>query len=348
MVSSVEALPFPNLTIVILSIRPSVGLINRISYWEKLVAAVIVADGSHDEVGLEQSASHRKTTYLSLPGATYKERLGRAAELVSTEYVALVPDDELFLPEGIQATLQFLSEHPDYIGCSGQAVALHKCSRCLKPYDTPLYSRRQKLDLSNASGATRMWRHMSRYTIASYYSIMRATTWKQIWTALSDEEFNSLANQEIQFEISASLLGRLRVLSETMWVRNKILPSHHHSGEGTFDPTIRFEDWWKSRNFRFDKLRYVLQITRACQRGTPGTSLTEGFSYFTVKSGIDLYVAREIFEAWKRSLFAFPRWIIRVVLHRWRRRGGTDDVCTHALKLVETLGHEDIVLLMKS
>ena len=65
-------------------------------YWGKLPYKVIYIDGSKKAFEFH-SKKVENIDYIHMPGGSYSERVLHALELLKTEYVSMIPDDEYYL-----------------------------------------------------------------------------------------------------------------------------------------------------------------------------------------------------------------------------------------------------------
>src|SRR3989344_4065841 len=93
------------LTLVIPTYNRQRYVLRNMRYWSGSMVAVHVLDGSEQPILAEEMvglAANVNYHYLPIP---ILERLQRAVDLVQTEYVALLGDDEFFVPNALQACI---------------------------------------------------------------------------------------------------------------------------------------------------------------------------------------------------------------------------------------------------
>ena len=82
---------------------------------------VVIADSSklvtHDLAKIAEETTN--IVYLYSPECLYYEIIHKATEVANTEYVAILPDDEIMYPGAIEKCVSFLEENRDYSFCDG-------------------------------------------------------------------------------------------------------------------------------------------------------------------------------------------------------------------------------------
>ena len=82
---------------------------------------VIIADSSklliHDLTKIAETAPN--IVYLYNPGCLYYQMIRKATEVANTEYVAIIPDDEIMYPGAIRECVTFLEKNKGHSFCDG-------------------------------------------------------------------------------------------------------------------------------------------------------------------------------------------------------------------------------------
>jgi glycosyltransferase domain-containing protein len=116
---------------VLLPLKDRVSFTKRwLAYAEavNLPARVLIADGGSDDAVAPMAADSRArgldVEYVRYPfDATYQDyyaKLADALARVTTPFVVLADNDDMFVPEGLNGAVDFLLAHPDYVACGGQ------------------------------------------------------------------------------------------------------------------------------------------------------------------------------------------------------------------------------------
>ena len=91
---------------------------------------ILVADGGADQSVAQTVAQHRSrglgVEYARYPYdrtyADYYAKLADALSRVTTPFVVMADNDDLFIPDGLRRAVDFLSANPGYVACGGQCV----------------------------------------------------------------------------------------------------------------------------------------------------------------------------------------------------------------------------------
>lgn len=107
------------LTVVIPSYGRREFLKRQISYWNGSLVQVLILDGS--DVSAYDLQFPQNFRYVhSREG--FLQRLLSATEMVDTEFVALLPDDEFFLESGLVDAIDYMDSNDQAIGCVGRCL----------------------------------------------------------------------------------------------------------------------------------------------------------------------------------------------------------------------------------
>lgn len=108
-----------DLTIVIPSFGRQEFLARQIEYWTNSRARILILDGTPSQMQIQYCPPN--VDYRHVP-VDFFERMKMAAELVSTRYVALLGDDDLYLSSGLNSCINSLKENPNDVGAVGRAL----------------------------------------------------------------------------------------------------------------------------------------------------------------------------------------------------------------------------------
>ena len=95
-----------------------------------LPCRILIADGGSDDT-VAHTVAEKKTQgldveYIRYPFDTtyadYYAKLADALSRVTTPFVVMADNDDLFIPQGLARAVEFLLEHPDHVACGGQCA----------------------------------------------------------------------------------------------------------------------------------------------------------------------------------------------------------------------------------
>ena len=96
----------------------------------RLPYRILIADGGADGT-VAQTVAESKSRgldieYVRYPFdrtyADYYAKLADALSRVTTPFVVMADNDDLFIPDGLARAVEFLLAHPDYVACGGQCA----------------------------------------------------------------------------------------------------------------------------------------------------------------------------------------------------------------------------------
>ena len=97
----------------------------------KMPVRILIADGSADDAAAQLVQEHRHAAldivFVRYPAdrtyADYYAKVADALSRVTTPFVVLADNDDLFIPSGLAQATRFLADNPSYVACGGQCAA---------------------------------------------------------------------------------------------------------------------------------------------------------------------------------------------------------------------------------
>jgi glycosyltransferase domain-containing protein len=259
--------------------RPSYALRN-IGFWSGSEVTVHILDGSSQQMPAEQRSGFEANIHYHHLPIPLSERLSVACDYVKTDYVALLGDDDFFLPSGLESCLVELEIDCSLVSCMGRCLAFKLSGTTVVGW--PAYTEMTGYQINQEEPKERMVAHMSSYTCSTIYSVVRAAVWKHAVSILGRRRFLVFAMVEFQFEMAVAFLGKSRVIPVAMWLRSQENESIGRGGDA-----IRVRAWWKLADRRADREEFFRIMGEAL-------SFNTGMMYDFIVSGIkkacDAYV----------------------------------------------------------
>jgi glycosyltransferase domain-containing protein len=196
-------------------------LARSLRYWSHRGPRIVAFDGSPDPInpsaldGLDGNVSYHHAP------VSYKSRLEMVQSELKTPYVALLADDDFYLPSGLAASIAFLERHPDYSACIGRPVAFGY-DPTSGVFGVPgVYSDMYNdYRIVSETPALRMREHMGRYMPSTMYAVMRAANWRETIDAYIRKEFPVFCIVELQIELAIAYQGKSAVLPVLSWLKS--------------------------------------------------------------------------------------------------------------------------------
>jgi len=232
------------LTLVIPTYNRQFFALRAMRYWSDRQGAIVhVIDGSEESLPSEKlTGLGANINYHHWP-VSMAERISKIRSYITTPYVALMGDDEFYLPSGLRDCISVLDNDNELVAAIGRAVAFTPVDGRL--FADLCYPEQANHQLVQETAAERMLFHFSNYTPSTIYSVVRTGAWKQAFESMARKEFPVLGQIELQFELSISCLGKSIVTPSLMWFRSNENPSEHSPDISLqIYGGLHFGEWW--------------------------------------------------------------------------------------------------------
>ncbi len=225
-----------DLTLIVPTYNRQNYVLRVMHFWSNSAVTIHVLDGTAIPISSNTLKNFGSNiNYHHMP-ITFQERLYKAIDLVKTPYVALLCDDDFYVPSSLEKCIKYLKEHDDFIACIGRTLGFFSITKNI--LYVPLYSDMKSVLSPNIE--KRMIEHMNPYNISTMYAIHKTETWKKTIATCCPPNFISSCPYlvEIIIELTTCFQGKAKVIDDLMWVRN------------TQNPCIDNDEW--NRKLRFD------------------------------------------------------------------------------------------------
>lgn len=196
-----------DLTICIFTLNRHQELTRLTKFLSGIKVKILILDASNESKFLFRTNNLK---YFHVPNMPLQERLRKFAELATTKYLLLSPDDDYWAPNGVCEVLKFLEKNLDYSSAQGLRTRF---------FDFPFfhwipdYVNQMTLDYSQENKFERL-RDMA--TGMHYiYSVIRRDEFIKITNCFQDVNSvkrNSQNMSELIFNYTLPLLGKHKVL----------------------------------------------------------------------------------------------------------------------------------------
>jgi glycosyltransferase domain-containing protein len=288
------------LSIVIISYNRQNFILRQLEYWKDIPVSIIVIDGSF--LSLKKEVLNNRYTNLNYihSSTSFAERIGIAAKISKKDYTIFLGDDEFYSISALEKCLYFLEQNPDYVSCMGQCLAFKVKEN--KILGWPIYEEFFEHKNDSDSNFDRIYYHMSNYTCASIYSVIRTNVWDTVFSLIPKSNCDVFAIEEYQIELGINFIGKTKVLDELLWFRSFELNSHAHNKKLKF-----FTEWWSSNYIIKEKNLFINNISHAL---STYTKINEIEVINGVKRALDLFYKWNIQFAPQPSFIKSPYFYI--------------------------------------
>ena len=117
------------LTLVVPTYERAKYALRNMRYWSGRGPTIHVLDGSKQPIDLNSLAAFGGNIHYHHRPEPIAKRIERAFQLIDSEYVAMLCDDEFFLPSGLKASIDELDRDREIVACMGSPLGF-KASDC--------------------------------------------------------------------------------------------------------------------------------------------------------------------------------------------------------------------------
>jgi glycosyltransferase domain-containing protein len=231
------------LTLILLTYNRAYYALRNMHYWSGKQVELHVLDGSPEPIPKQLYAHLKNNIFYHYVPCSINERLRYSFDLVETDYVALLCDDEFHLPSALSASIQELDDHPDLVACMGRAIGFDR-AKSGKVIGFPMYPRHKDYQVSQEEPFARIYDHMSNYACSTIYSVVRKEVWIKSHSAYANHAFPVFAIGELQFELLVHFFGKSKIIPCLHWLRSYENDPVSESGDISLDRSNRFHEWW--------------------------------------------------------------------------------------------------------
>lgn len=208
------------LTVIIPTISRPMFVRRQIAYWSALDAQVRILDGATTPIDLSDLHPIPKhVQYIHRP-IRFNERLANAGSLIETEFACLLPDDEFFMPTGINTCIDYLDRNPKLIGAVGKVLQFFVDQGEFKAFQDYQYWKNFSTDDSEtAEGRVRQVVPPNK-AHKIQFAILHSEIWRKIFHTSYCDFYSTGYLYERMLNLHAAVLGESVVLDTLLWMRS--------------------------------------------------------------------------------------------------------------------------------
>jgi len=214
---------------------------------------ILIADGGSDPM-VAPIVAEKKTLgldveYVRYPFdrtyADYYAKLANALSRVTTPYVVMADNDDLFIPQGLARAVEFLLAHPEYVACGGQCAVFWLASTDTAAEADTIYGESVEWKCSSqystdvADTARERLRERCLGANDVFYAVHRTDLLRRYFEAVRDTNPRDLFLMEQLVMFLTAIAGKTRQLDTLYIARQQDSPG---SSGGAHQ--VRFGDWY--------------------------------------------------------------------------------------------------------
>ena len=204
------------LTIVVPSYERPQYVGRQIRYWNDRQATLLIVDGSARPLESTQTSGNSRLLYHHHV-ASFQHRMLRACDLITTEFVALCGDDDLYLPSGLRACIERLDRDPGMVGCVGRSLRFSHTQGDMFAQ----FINRDVADTSNmfASGLQRVSNTYQQNKIDSaMYGVYRTSAWQESVLFTYSLDYSTVYIYEFILALLLPFRGSVGITNHLTWM----------------------------------------------------------------------------------------------------------------------------------
>lgn len=304
-----------NLTLVIPAYNRPAYLERQIDYWAGSGVKLCILDGSKNPAPPELVARMSSSVHYEYMPIGFNERLVHASKIVTTKYVALLGDDELYAKQGLLDCLDVLDSDQRLIGCVGRSLFFfHRDSGI---FGHQVYEKCE--DLPDMYG-DHLERLISSFpdgdpTSAPYllYGVFRKDQWSTMFGSSYARHYSSGYVYEVALMFIGACLGPTKMVDSLVWFRSGENPAMSSSA---VNRSIGMGEWGTSEEYKFEFEDFVDRIVNVLSEHGVGSRIEIEKTIRKVSSQFVAYHLHKPYRPvayWHRFLYFLakrtPRWI---------------------------------------
>ena len=211
-----------DLTLVIPAYNRPAYLARQIRYWSTTDVKLCILDGSKEPApGTLILEMGNNVHYQHLP-IGFNDRLVLASNIVTTKYVALLGDDEIYSIKGLLDCISTLETEPALVACVGRALFFYYRDGSI--FSHQVYEKSENVSNVYGDNIERLRNSFENGdpSRAPYllYGIFRTSEWKKIVETSYRRRYSSGYAYELAFQILGSYLGPTTMVESLTWFRS--------------------------------------------------------------------------------------------------------------------------------
>lgn len=325
------------LTVVIPTISRPLFVRRQVRYWSAFDAQVVILDGAQcpiDDPTLENLPSNIR--YIHWP-VKFNERLSRAHEFVTTEFACLLPDDEFFVPQGLNRAIQLLKTDGELIGVVGKVLYFFVdqgrflCKRG--------YEEWKDFDNSSLTSFDRVREVLPPNKAHKVqFGVFRSGQWKELFYECYRDFYSCGYLYERMLNLYSAVLGKTVVMDELLWMRSMENPPIS-SDAVPRDDRGGMLGWADDPTMQSEVLHYVSKVQGLIERGAGiTTAQAESAAQVFVYGGFEKH-RQKIRASSQKRWPKFAKWLMNNSpkrLRLWAKRS----LPAYALRGFDWAGYE--------
>jgi glycosyltransferase domain-containing protein len=229
--------------------------LRAIRFWSGTEVQLIVIDGTPEPISKDIVKDFPDNIRYISDSSSWTNRMKLGSEKCSTEYSALISDDEFYLPSSLVELIDALDDDNSLVSAIGHVLRFYPYKQhVFYQYSYPEF---KFASIFDKNPLLRVEKHLNPYRVISLYAVIRTDCFrKNIQVADICSRFPNSASFEVGFEIANAYQGGMKVLPIVSWLRSNENPPLWNS------KTTSIYDWWKKEKYSKEFLDAALSVQK--------------------------------------------------------------------------------------
>lgn len=246
------------LTIIIPTMNRSNFIVRMLEYYAKNDCnyQIVIGDSSNSvhvektKAAVEEYKNELNIVYKTFPGLNVIDCIREMNKLVSTPYVVLNCDDDLYIPNGLRQCINFLEKNHDYVSVGGISIKYKLFTE--GPHGKFVCCMRYKLPaLDGETPSARLIQFLEDYGVVMF-NVHRFEAFKEMFPINSKTDDEGFDVESLPCCISA-IQGKAKQLDTLFFLRQ------YHRERYMLSP---YKEWYDGPTFKekYERFRYFLAV----------------------------------------------------------------------------------------
>jgi glycosyltransferase domain-containing protein len=236
------------ITIIIPTYNRPKFLERAMSFWASYNCQIIVVDGSgvafKNAKEIEGFGNIRYIHSLT----SIEDRILFASSIVETEFVAMLPDDEFYLPSALETAKNILKARIDVSFVAGATIGFFGAKGQL--FTKHQYEGDYELVINSDSALRRIGQRFESTDSTIYFGLRRLKDFREVISFACAKKYSCPYIHEIQVETATLLQGKIHFIKELMWLRCHEAPPISNN---TFNRDYSVADWFSDEKMQAER-----------------------------------------------------------------------------------------------
>jgi len=229
----------------------------QISYWSNSDVTVHIMDGSPVPIGQEYLEDLAPNIKYHHSNDDFFSRMRSATELIDTQYVAMLGDDDLFVKSGLKRCIEHLDDKTEVFGVVGRSMYFFHQRGVV--FGEPKHPEATNYEQNICGGIARLYNLYHPGKIGAIaYGVFRADQWKPAIRATYARKYSSGYVYDTFLRTLLTYSGEIEVVEAVTWLCSGENPPIQN--QSSFNRSIDLIEWFDDSKFKIEIEEYKQRL----------------------------------------------------------------------------------------